>query len=231
MLGPLAEDAAFELARAASEDAPLSERELSLLVARSGGNPLFLRELIAAARSGDAVESLPESIEEVAAARIDRLPVEARRLLRRMSVLGQSFPVDLLADVVDDLPESDDPTWGQVEEFVTRDERWDPLLSGQPASRQCLRRPDVSTAPPASLAGCRHDPPAIGRRSRGATGALVVPLSALATLWRSLGVLASGGGPGRCRLCQYRGRRVLRTGHHGGPTTPPDNSWAGGCTP
>ena len=121
MLGPLAENAAFELARAASEDAPLSERELSLLVARSGGNPLFLRELIAAARSGDAVESLPESIEEVAAARIDRLPVEARRLLRRMSVLGQSFSVEVLADVVDDLPESDDPTWGQVAELVARD--------------------------------------------------------------------------------------------------------------
>jgi class 3 adenylate cyclase/tetratricopeptide (TPR) repeat protein len=122
MLGPLAEDATWELARAASEDAPLSERGLSLLVARSGGNPLFLRELIAAARSGDAVESLPESVEEVAAARIDRLPVEARRLLRRMSVLGQSFSVDLLADVVDDLPEPEDPTWDQVAELVTRDD-------------------------------------------------------------------------------------------------------------
>ena len=120
-LGPLAEEAALELARAATEDAPLSERELSLLVARSGGNALFLRELIAVARSGEAVESLPESIEEVAAARIDRLPVDARRLLRRMSVLGQSFPVNLLADVVDDLPGPDDPTWRQVEEFVTWD--------------------------------------------------------------------------------------------------------------
>ncbi len=120
-LGPLSEEAALELAHAATEDAPLSARELSLLVARSGRSPLFLRELIAAARSGDAVESLPESIEEVAAARIDRLPVEARRLLRRMSVLGESFAVDLLSDVVDDLPKPDDPIWGQVEEFVTRD--------------------------------------------------------------------------------------------------------------
>ena len=120
-LGPLSEEAALELARAATEDAPLTERELSLLVARSGGNPLFLRELVAAAMSGDDVESLPESIEEVAAARIDRLPVDARRLLRRMSVLGQSFPVDLLAEVVDDLPGPDDPTWDQLEEFVIRD--------------------------------------------------------------------------------------------------------------
>jgi class 3 adenylate cyclase/tetratricopeptide (TPR) repeat protein len=121
MLGPLAEEAALELARAASEDAPLSERELLILVSRSGGNPLFLRELIAAARNGDDVENLPESIEEVAAARIDRLPVDARRLLRRMSVLGQSFPDHLLAEVVDDLPDPHDPTWGQLEEFVIRD--------------------------------------------------------------------------------------------------------------
>ncbi len=121
-LGPLTEEAALELARAATEDAPLSERELALLVARSGGNPLFLRELIAAARSGDAVENLPESIEEVAAARIDRLPVDARRLLRRMSVLGQSFRVDLLSEVVDDLPEPNDPIWHQLEGFVSRDD-------------------------------------------------------------------------------------------------------------
>ena len=133
-LGPMAEEAALELARAATEDAPLSERELSLLVARSGGNPLFLRELIAVARSGESVDSLPESIEEVAAARIDRLPVDARRLLRRMSVLGQSFPVNLLADVVDDLPGPDDPTWRPLEEFVTWDGDGDPVLSRRPAA-------------------------------------------------------------------------------------------------
>jgi class 3 adenylate cyclase/tetratricopeptide (TPR) repeat protein len=120
-LEPLSEEAALELAQVATDDAPLSERELALLVSRSGGNPLFLRELIAAARSGDAVESLPESIEEVATARIDRLPADARHLLRRMSVLGQSFPVDVLADVVDDLPGPDDLTWHQLDDFVKRD--------------------------------------------------------------------------------------------------------------
>ncbi|HTU39326.1 MAG TPA: adenylate/guanylate cyclase domain-containing protein [Acidimicrobiales bacterium] len=120
-LGPLSEEAALEFARAATEDAPLSERELALLVARAGGSPLFLRELIAAARSGDSVESLPESVEEVAAARVDRLPADARRLLRRMSVLGESFTFELLADVLEDLPEAGDPTWEQLEEFVAWD--------------------------------------------------------------------------------------------------------------
>ncbi len=133
-LGGLSEEAALELAHAATEDAPLSERELSLLVARSGGNPLFLRELIAAARSENGVESLPESIEEVAAARIDRLPVEARHLLRRISVLGESFPVDLLAEVVDDLPRPDDPIWRQMEELVM----WD--VAGTLSFRDSLLR-------------------------------------------------------------------------------------------
>jgi len=115
-LAPLTEEAALELARAATEDAPLPERELALMVAQAGGSPLFLRELIAAAKNGDSVENLPDSIEEVVAARIDRLPVDVRHLLRRMSVLGQSFPVDLLADVVEDLPAPEDPIWQQVEQ-------------------------------------------------------------------------------------------------------------------
>ena len=190
-LGPLSEEAALELARVATEDAPLSERELSLLVERSGGNPLFLRELIAAARSGDAVESLPESIEEVAAARIDRLPVDARRLLRRMSVLGQSFTVDLLADVIDDLPGPDDPTWQPGGGVRLLGRHGDPVLPRQPPAGQRLRRPDVSAPPPAPLAGGRHHPPTIERRPRGATGTLVVPLSAFAALRRGLGFLAS----------------------------------------
>ncbi len=178
-LGPLSEEAALELARAATEDAPLSERELSLLVARSGGSPLFLRELIAAARSGNAVESLPESIEEVAAARIDRLPVDARRLLRRMSVLGQSFPVDLLADVVDDLPGPDDPTWDQVEEFVTRDN------TGMLSFRDSLLRDSAYGGLTFRLRRQLHSRAAdtIRRRStrsRGADRAPLVPLPALA---------------------------------------------------
>ena len=227
-LGPLTAEAALELARAATEDAPLSERELTLLVERSGGSPLFLRELIAAAKSGDAVESLPESIEEVAAARIDRLPADARRLLRRMSVLGQSFPVGLLSDVIDDLPGPDDPTWSQVEEFVS----WD----GQETMsfRDGLMRDSAYGGLTFQLRRQLHSRAAdtIRRRSSDganpAAGAPVVPLSPLATLRRGLGVLARGGGSGGRDLRQHRGGGVLRTGHHGGQTTVPSDHGPGG---
>ena len=63
---------------------------------------------------------MPDTVEDVIAARIDRLSRDDRHLLRRMSVLGQSFPADLLADVVGELPADDDPTWRRLDELVTR---------------------------------------------------------------------------------------------------------------
>ena len=133
-LPPLDEAAATELAQIVTEDAPIPPHELVALVERSGGNPLFLRELLAAATSGDSVEALPDSIEEVIAARIDRLPSEDRYLLRRLSVLGRSFSLDLLNQVIDDLPDPSDSTWERMEEFVQRE------VAGQMSFRNGLFR-------------------------------------------------------------------------------------------
>lgn len=121
-LDPLSEAEATELAMAATRELPVSDREIRLLVARSGGNPLFVRELIVAVVNGDSIDALPDSVEDVVVARIDRLSAVDRALLRRMSVLGQSFARDLLADVVDDVPEKGDPTWGRLHTFVVHDE-------------------------------------------------------------------------------------------------------------
>ena len=49
-LEPLAEADATELVQAAALDAPFTAHEAAVLAERSGGNPLFLRELVAAAR-------------------------------------------------------------------------------------------------------------------------------------------------------------------------------------
>ena len=83
---------------------PLPQPGSMLLVDRSAGNPLFLRELLAVASPGGRAQELPDSVEQVVAARIDRLSPDDRHLLRRISVLGQSFPHELLADVVEDVP-------------------------------------------------------------------------------------------------------------------------------
>lgn len=121
-LEPLSEAEATELAMAATRESPVSDREIKLLVARSEGNPLFVRELIAAVVNGDSIDALPDLVEDVVVARIDRLSAVDRELLRRMSVLGQSFSRELLVDVDDDAPDEGDPTWSRLDAFVVRDE-------------------------------------------------------------------------------------------------------------
>ncbi len=120
-LGPLGVEEGTELAHLATADAPIPQHRIDALVERSAGNPLFLLELLAVTAQGETLEELPESVEQVVAARIDRLSRDDRHLLRRISVLGQSFPHELLRDVVDDAPGEFDPAWERLDEFVVRD--------------------------------------------------------------------------------------------------------------
>ena len=99
-LAPLDASATAQLASAATDAAPIAPHEMTQLVERSAGNPLFLQELVIAAQAAGGVESLPGSIESLMAARVDRLPPELRDLLREVSVLGYSFPRDLASAVV-----------------------------------------------------------------------------------------------------------------------------------
>jgi class 3 adenylate cyclase/tetratricopeptide (TPR) repeat protein len=91
--------------------------ELAAMVERSGGNPLFVKELADAASSGSLGEILPDSIETLIAARIDRLPPRDRAVLRQASVLGQSFTLTLLEAVVDD-PEGSEDSVRRLDDFV-----------------------------------------------------------------------------------------------------------------
>ncbi len=119
-LQPLDEEAAAELALAAAEDAALTREMMAALAGRSGGNPLFVRELVAAARSGTASESLPESVETLITTRIDALDPGDRMLLRYASVIGPSFDLDLLDRVLQgdiaDVGNLD--RWRRLGEFV-----------------------------------------------------------------------------------------------------------------
>jgi tetratricopeptide (TPR) repeat protein len=121
-LGPLSPADARELATAVSAGATLTAHQIDAVVDRSGGNPLFLRELVAATVGGGHVDELPDTIDDVVAARIDSLSTDDRFLLRRLAVLGQSFSVDLARGVLDDLPHSSDPAWRRLDEFLTRDD-------------------------------------------------------------------------------------------------------------
>jgi class 3 adenylate cyclase/tetratricopeptide (TPR) repeat protein len=99
-LAPLSEQSALELLDLATKESPIDSHELAALAERSGGNPLFLRELLASAGTADKLEGLPDSVEALIAARIDSLPPTDRNMLRRASVLGRSFPPGLLWEVL-----------------------------------------------------------------------------------------------------------------------------------
>ena len=101
VLEPLGHDDVVAVLRDATLDAPISDHDIRLLAERSTGNPLFLAELVAGARAVGDVSALPDSVEALVAASIDRLPPQDRDLLRRIAVLGRTFPEELVPAVLD----------------------------------------------------------------------------------------------------------------------------------
>ncbi|MCI0371391.1 MAG: adenylate cyclase, partial [candidate division NC10 bacterium] len=74
------------------------------ILTRAAGNPLFLEELAHAVREREGLVSdtpIPETIQAVLAARIDRLPPEAKHLLYTAAVIGPEVPVSLLAAIAE----------------------------------------------------------------------------------------------------------------------------------
>jgi class 3 adenylate cyclase/tetratricopeptide (TPR) repeat protein len=120
-LTPLPLEATARLAELAEDDDPLPPHEHAALLQRSGGNPLFLRELIRARREAGSLDELPDSVEGLLHAQIDRLAPADQRLLRAAAVLGMRFDDKLLRSVVDDLPAFDEPVWERLKAFVVRE--------------------------------------------------------------------------------------------------------------
>jgi tetratricopeptide (TPR) repeat protein len=96
----LSNDAALEIVEAATDTAPLRPHERDGIVARAGGNPLFLEELVRIVRD-TSVESLPDTLDAVAMREIDSLPTTPRHVLRLASVLGRSFERNLLVQLLE----------------------------------------------------------------------------------------------------------------------------------
>jgi class 3 adenylate cyclase/tetratricopeptide (TPR) repeat protein len=92
-----------------------------LLIARTAGNPFFLEEGVrtlvetgalvgetGAYRLAQPLQSIqvPATVQAVLAARIDRLPPDAKRLLQTAAVIGTEVPFSLLAAIAD-LPDTE----------------------------------------------------------------------------------------------------------------------------
>ena len=93
-LAPLGEKEAGILLGEVLEVVPAVQRRE--LVRRAAGNPLFLEELARALRQGAGAGAVPDTLQGLLRARIDRVDDDARSALQMASVLGSRFPVKLL---------------------------------------------------------------------------------------------------------------------------------------
>jgi class 3 adenylate cyclase/tetratricopeptide (TPR) repeat protein len=112
----------------AEESAALVEaltRELELpldtetVLAKTEGNPLFVEETVRmlVERPPGAAERIPDTLQALIAARIDRLPAAPRVVLQRASVMGRIFMAGALAKLT---PELDD-VGDAVDDLLLRD--------------------------------------------------------------------------------------------------------------
>lgn len=117
LLHPLADRDLEDLARTLlGADASLTD-VVGTLVQRAGGHPYFVEEAVLALADGGWLSGsarawrlarpidewpLPDSVQALLAARIDRLDESQRALLQAAAVIGQRFDTELLAAVVTD---------------------------------------------------------------------------------------------------------------------------------
>ena len=100
-LRPLSRKAGEQIVAAILGDAnDATER----IVGRGEGNPFFLEELARAARQetdSRSDGSIPRTVQDVLAARIDQLDARDKSAVRIASVLGREFSLDLIESVWD----------------------------------------------------------------------------------------------------------------------------------
>jgi class 3 adenylate cyclase/tetratricopeptide (TPR) repeat protein len=118
-LEPLAGQADRRLLEALVGSGTLPPELEGMVLDRAEGNPFYLEELVrslsesgALVRAGESWRfqhevpfEVPETVERLILARIDRLPLEAQRLVEAAAVLGRRFSVPLLREVAEGVPD------------------------------------------------------------------------------------------------------------------------------
>ena len=127
-LEPLGRDDSEALADALLEEHQVSGNIRARLLDKAEGNPLFVEETVRMLleQGADGGDRIPDSLQAMIGARIDRLPAGAKIVLQRGSVIGRTFwagaidhlspeyDADELEDLLDDL---------LLRDLVTREER------------------------------------------------------------------------------------------------------------
>jgi predicted ATPase len=127
--------------------APLPEPLQQEIILKAAGNPFFLEELARSAIEAgghDAALPIPDTIQGVLAARMDRLPAAAKQLLQTAAVIGKDVPM-LLLHAMTALPEEtlqDGLRSLQAAEFLYAPPTFPP--SRIPSSTRSSRRSRIS---------------------------------------------------------------------------------------
>ena len=124
-LEPLAPDESEELLDALLADRELSSSERKALLEKTEGNPLYVEETTRMLlEGGTSSKRIPDTLQAIIAARIDRLRRNEKRLLQRASVIGRIFWEGAVAHL---LPDEDDlePVFDDLllRDFITRESR------------------------------------------------------------------------------------------------------------
>jgi tetratricopeptide (TPR) repeat protein len=137
-LEPLAREESEELATALLAQHDIPEKLTARLLEKTEGNPLYVEETIRMLleEGADGSDRIPDTLQALIGARIDRLPPGEKILLQRGAVMGRTFFVgavdhlsaeydaDELEDMLDDL---------LLRDLVTREER--STITGETAYR------------------------------------------------------------------------------------------------
>jgi class 3 adenylate cyclase/tetratricopeptide (TPR) repeat protein len=101
-LAPLRRDDSLRVVHSLLPTLAAHDPRARLILDKAEGNPFFLEELVHAV--GDAADGplrVPDSVQGVLAARIDRLPETAKHVVQTAAVLGREFPERLLRAIAD----------------------------------------------------------------------------------------------------------------------------------
>lgn len=102
-LSRLGEGACEELVRQVVPAGLLGDDAVRRLVARSGGHPFYLEELVRGVAHGHS-DALPDSVLALVSARLQDLPEGERRVLRAASVFGRTFWIGGVAALLGEAP-------------------------------------------------------------------------------------------------------------------------------
>jgi class 3 adenylate cyclase/tetratricopeptide (TPR) repeat protein len=118
-LEPLAREESEQLVEALLDGGDLSGKARQGLLDKTEGNPLFVEETIRmlAEEGMESVDRIPDTVQALIAARIDRLPTEAKALLQRAAVIGRIFWASALERLSPEVESIEEP----LDDLLLRD--------------------------------------------------------------------------------------------------------------